>query len=179
VPAQVNTSAWTGTRKVIGLPGREKWTGKVTIGPLVTEEAERPWRAFLRGLKGVENWFRFHLPCNNHVGAKPVVAPGQSPGNSLALTGMSPSTTIARIGQFMTVPLPSGHQRAVELQADLITNASGNATAHFEPAIMEGPTAGVTVETKVPFIPVASVDRKLGLAGADGVTATSFEVEES
>ena len=44
-PAQVNRSQWTGTRKVVGMPGVELWTGKATIADLATEEAERPWRA--------------------------------------------------------------------------------------------------------------------------------------
>lgn len=178
-PSQVNRSGWTGRGKVIGLPGAEMWRGKATIDSLATEVQERPWRAFLYGLGGSLNWFRWPLPCQHHIGPRPVV--GTSPGNgyTLPLTGMQPSTLILRAGQHMTVPLPSGHSRTVVLLAELRTDALGKATASFRPALGEVPTVGATVETGYPFIPVRPASATLGLTSADGISGTSFDVEEA
>lgn len=178
-PAQVNRSAWTGTRKVVGMPGVELWQGKATIDTIATEEEERPWRAFLFGLRGPVNWFKWLLPCNTHIGPKPTVAAGASDGYTLPLTGMQPNARILRAGQFMTVPLPSGHNRTVCLTNDLRTDASGNATATFEPALGETPVEGATVETVDPFIPMSPVEPTQGLGSADGVSGASFDVEEA
>lgn len=178
-PAQVNRSAWTGRRKVIGLPGAETWTGAVTIDTISTENEERPWRAFLAALRGPDNWFKWMLPCATHLGAKPNVASGAGNGYTLPLTGMQPSTTILRAGQYMTVPLPSGHKRAVCLTADLVANGSGAGTASFAPALGETPAAGATVETLAPYIPMAPTQTTLGFDMADGLSGTSFEVEEA
>ncbi|MES2904634.1 MAG: hypothetical protein V4696_10655 [Pseudomonadota bacterium] len=178
-PAQVNRSAWTGRRKVIGLSGAELWRGQATIDLIATEEDERQWRAFLFGLRGPVNWFRWALPCQRHIGPRPAVAAGASNGYTLPLDGMQASATILRAGQFMTVPLPSGHSRTVCLTADLRTNGSGQATATYEPALNETPTENATVETADPFIPMSPTDPTQGLDSQDGVSGASFDVEEA
>lgn len=178
-PAQVNRSTWTGRRKVIGLAGVETWRGAVSIAPITTEIQERQWRAFLFALKGPQNWFKVLLPCNQHPGGKPTVAAGAGAGYTLLLTGMQPSTTILRAGQFMTVPLPGGHQRAVCLTADLVANSSGNGTATFAPALNQIPATGATVETLAPFIAASPTEPVLGLATTQGISGTSFEFEEA
>lgn len=178
-PAQVNRSTWTGRRKVIGLAGVETWRGAVSIPPIATEEQERQWRAFLFALGGPQNWFRARLPCNVHLGNRPTVASGASAAYSIPLTGMQPSTTILRAGQYMTVPLPSGHFRAVCLTANLVSNGSGNGTAVFRPALNEVPATGATVETLNPFIAAAPTESVIGLATSQGVTGASFAFEEA
>lgn len=178
-PAQVNRSTWTGYRKVVGLAGTEVWQGAVAIDGLATEEEERQWRAFIFALGGPENSFRWPLPCNIHIGPKPRVNAATGDGYSLPLDGMTPNTRILRAGQFITVPLPSGHQRAVCLTADLVTNGSGQATAQFKPALNEVPADNAEVETAFPFIPMAPVESVMSLGTAQGVSATSFDVEEA
>lgn len=178
-PQQVNRSGWTGRRKVVGLPGTETWRGTVAIADIATELEERAWRAFLFGLAGPENWFRWDLPCQTHIGPKPQVNAATGSGYSLPLKSMAPNAMILRAGQYMTVPLPSGHQRTVCLTADLVTNGSGNATAQFRPALNEVPANNATVETSQPFIPMSPVSTDMGLATEEGVSFTSFEVEES
>lgn len=178
-PTQVNRSLWTGRRKVMGLAGAETWRGSVTLDTIATENDERDWRAFLFGLKGPQNWFRWLLPCNQHIGPKPTVAAGAGNGYTLPLEGMQSDARILKAGQYMTVPLPSGHARAVCLLQDLRTDASGNATATFEPALNETPTLGATVETTDPYIPMSPVEGSMGLALSNGVSGTSFDVEEA
>lgn len=178
-PAQINRSGWTGRGKVVGLPGAEMWRGQATIDTLSTEMQERPWRAFVYGLGGSLNWFRWPLPCQRHIGPRPVVGASPGSGYSLPLTGMQPSTTILRAGQHMTVPLPSGHARTVVLLSELRTNGAGSATANFRPALGEVPSPGATVETGYPYIPVRPVAPTLGLSSAGGISGTSFDVEEA
>lgn len=179
VPSQTNRSGWTSRGKSVGLPGAEMWFGRATIDSLSTEQQERPWRAFLFGLNGRLNWFRWPLALQSHIGPRPLVGP--SPGNAytLPLTGMQPSTLILRAGQYMTVPLPSGHSRTVLLLAELRTDGAGNATATFTPQLGETPSVGATVETGRPFIPMRPVESRLGLNSADGMSGTSFDVEEA
>lgn len=178
-PAQVNRSVWTGRRKVIGLAGTQVWQASVAIADLATEEAERPWRAFLFGLEGPQNSFRLPLPCNQHIGPKPRVNAATTSGNTLPLDGMQPSTLILPAGSYMTVPLPSGHARAVCLIADLRTNASGQATATFAPELGEVPADNAVVETAAPYIPMSPTESLMGLDTSQGVSGTAFDVEEA
>ena len=178
-PSQLNRSGWTGKRKVVGLPGIELWRGKATIDILPTEELERPWRAFLFALRGPVNYFKWILPCNTHAGSRPVVAAGPGDGYTLPLSGMAVSQTILEAGQFMTVPLPSGYNRAVCLTADLVSDGAGAGTATFEPALSETPTVAATVETLDPYIRMALVSTTQGFTMDGGVAATSFDVEEA
>ncbi|MXP42993.1 hypothetical protein [Allopontixanthobacter sediminis] len=178
-PAQVNRSIWTGGRKVVGLAGAELWRGSASIDDLATEEEERPWRVFVFGLKGPQNWFRWPLPCASHIGPKPTVASGAGDAYTLPLTGIQPNARILMAGQYMTVPLPSGHNRPVMLMSDLRGDASGNATAEFTPALGEVPVLGATVETVAPFIPMSLTDPRQGFALSEGVSGSSFDVEEA
>lgn len=178
-PSQANRSAWTGRRKVLALPGAERWRGQVSIQDIATESEERDWRSFLAKLIGPQNWFKWLLPCHQHIGPKPVVAAGAAAGNSLVLEGIEPNARILHAGQYMTVPLPSGHYRAVVLVDDLRADATGVATASFYPALNEIPTAGAEVETTDPFVPMSPTTGVLGLSLNEGVSGTSFEVEEA
>lgn len=176
---QINRSAWTATRKVIGLPGASLWRGQVEVRDIATELEERPWRSFKAKLRGVQNWFRVYLPCQTHIGNMPTVAAGAGNAYSLPLTGMHPSTTILQAGQHLTVPLPSGHARSVRLEADLITDASGNATAVFSPALNEVPVLGVTVESAKPYIRVTASTPDNPWSQDEGISGFSMDIEEA
>lgn len=178
-PAQVNRSVWTGRRKVVGLAGTQTWRASVAIADIATEDAERPWRAFLFALEGPQNHFRLPLPCNCHIGPKPVVNAATDAGNTLPLDGMQPDTLILLAGSYITVPLPSGHARAVCLTADLRTNSSGQATAAFKPELGEVPADNAVIESTDPYIPMAPVEALMGFDTDQGVSGTAFEVEEA
>lgn len=151
VPAQANKSAWTGRTKITGLPGAETWALKARVRLRSSLASQRPWRAFAIALRGVQNTFRVRAACNQRTGSNPTVAAGATNGYSAPLSGLPVSATVLRAGDFMTFALPSGHFRLVCLKADLISNASGVATASFEPALGEVPATGSTVETINPF----------------------------
>lgn len=178
-PGQVNRSGWTGTRKVVGLPGVELWLGAASLADIATEEEERPWRAFLFGLSGQANWFKWPLPCNQHPGGKPRVAAGAGSGYTLPLKQMQPNTTILQAGQFMTIPLPSLHNRAVCLTADLVADGNGNGTAQFGPALGEIPAESAIVESLTPFVPMSLTTSEEGFDLSNGVSGTAFDVEEA
>lgn len=177
-PAQVNRSAWTGTRKVIGQPGGGLWTGQVYVDNIATEYDERKWRGFLTGLRGVQNWFKAYLPCQTHIGPQPTVGVGAGNGYTLPLAGMAVSTCILEAGQHITVTLPSGHARAIRLSAPLITDELGKAMAQFGPALNEIPAFGTTVETARPYVPVAADETRIAMPIADGISGFTMAVSE-
>lgn len=178
-PAQVNRSPWTGKRKVTGLPGGEMWFGTASVEDISTESEERQWRAFLMQLRGVQNTFNLRVGCQQHAGSKPRVNSGANKGYTLPIDGMQASSTILLAGQHMTVPLPNGHNRLVVLNADLITNSLGQATAQFEPALNQIPTENAVVETLEPFVPVSQTNSRNGLSYSDGVSGFPIEFEEA
>lgn len=179
VPDQANRSIWTSRTQVVGQPGAETWSIKAAIEPLSTEDEERPWRAFLMGLRGRQNTFNFPLPCQHHIGGKPRVNGATGSGYELPLDGLQPSTRILSAGHFLTVPLPSGHNRCVMLMEDLIADASGEATAVLNFELGEVPDDDAEVETYIPFIPVRSVNGGIGMTWENAVAGASLDLEEA
>ncbi|MGL4640530.1 MAG: hypothetical protein ACRCVX_12480 [Shewanella sp.] len=167
VPAQLNRSEWTSRSKVTGLPGAETWSFSCKVRYRSSRALQRPWDAFFLALKGIENKFRIVRACQRHVGPMPLVAAGAGDGYALPLKGMTPQTTILEAGQFMAVPLPSGHVRLVGLTADLFTDAVGNATAQFAPALGEIPALNTVVETAHPYTFFNLVNRSNRASGPE------------
>lgn len=176
---QVNRSAWTGRRRVSGMPGAQKWYARAVVPHIATEDEERPWRLFLLSLRGPIHWFRFPIACSQHEGSNPTVRSGAGPLTTLALQGLAPSSTALKAGQYMTVPLPSGRHRLVMLTADLTSNSSGQGTATFVPELMETPATGATVETIDPFLMAALMDSRQGWKLSNGVSVFQLNVEEA
>lgn len=179
VPDQMNRSQWTSRSQVVGLPGAESWAIASEIEPIATEKEERAWRAFIFNMRGRQNHFHYPLCYQSHIGPRPVVRTGASNGYSLPLGGMSPSTMILEAGQYLTVPLPSGHFRTVMLTADLVANDSGQGTAQLNVALGETPIVNQTVETANPFIPVRNVDPRVSLSYGGGVSSAQLSLEET
>lgn len=179
VPDQQNRSIWTRRRKIVGLPGAEMWMASFSLEPLATESDERPWRAFLFSLRGRQNHFNYPLPKQRHVGGKPLVNAASASGYELPLDGMQPSTRILSAGHYMTVPLPSGHNRLVMLASDLVTNSSGQATAQLNIELGEIPANNAVVETGEPFIPVCNADPRVTISWENAVAGIGFNLEEA
>ena len=176
---QVNSSRWTGKRKVIGLPGGEQWYAAAFVSDISNEAEERQWRAFLSKLRGVRNWFKLVVACLTHSGSKPKIAAGGAPNYQIPLKGMTASTTILLAGQYMTVPLPSGMNRLVRLESDLVTNSAGNAIANTSPALNEIPAENAVCETVNPFLPVAQTTSRNGLAWDNAISGFQLTLEET
>ena len=176
---QVNRSAWTGRRRVSGMPGAQKWYASAVVPDIATEDEERPWRAFLLSLRGPVHRFRFPVACSQQVGRNPTVRTGAAPFTTLPLQGLRPNATILHAGHYMTVPLPSGHHRLVMLTAPLVTNGSGQADAQFTPELTEAPTAGTVVEITDPYMHAALIDPRQGWKLSGGLSSFIIQAEEA
>lgn len=180
-PAQVNRSGWTGTRKVIGLPGAALWSAKGTFVPILGADAADPWIAFFIGLRGQANCFPLIAVERRQTSiANPVVDAGANAGKTLPLAGLPPYATVLGSGMRMSVPLPNGHVRLVVLQAPLVANAVGKAVAVFLPELSLVPTAGATVEIREPYSLVSQTNPESGWdVGAGQLYPFEMEAEEA
>lgn len=146
-PAQQNMSEWTGARQVLA-SGRGWWECSVTLPPIVGEAAVNPWRAFFGLARGAANDFR--VPVNeiaqSSSTATPLVNGAGQTGRSLNTDGWPISTTVLSAGQFVTI----GNQ-LLQLTANVTSNASGQATISFEPAIRVSPADNAAIEYKNPY----------------------------
>ncbi|APR53366.1 hypothetical protein CA223_05495 [Sphingomonas koreensis] len=151
-PAQRNRSGWTGTSKVIGLPGAAVWQAEGDFVTIVSEANMRPWRAFFLSLKGPVNKFPLRaVEAQQTTHPNPTVRAGGNSGTTVPLAGLPASTAVLPTGAMMTVVLPSGHHRLVCLMAPLNSNGSGQGTATFEPELCEVPAEGAAVEIQWPY----------------------------
>lgn len=175
---QVNRSAWTGRRRVSGMPGAQKWYASAEID-LATEDEERPWRLFLLKLRGPVHRFRFPVACSQRAGANPTVRAGATDFTTLPLQGLPASATVLRGGQYLTVPLPSGHHRLVMLTEDLVSSPAGLGTATFVPELTEVPAEGTSVETVAPYMHAALIDPRQGWKISNGVSVFAISAEEA
>jgi hypothetical protein len=178
-PRQFNRSEWTKRGKTIDLGGGDSWSFTFHVEDVVTEIDERPWRVFLVNLGGPANKFRLQVACSQHDNDNPTVMSGATAGNTLSMQGLPISSTALRAGQFMTVPLPSGHERLLMLVQNLNTNASGQGTAVFKPSLDEIPTAGTVVETINPWSLVRLPEARNGWKVSDGVSEFQFAADEA
>ena len=173
-PAQSNRS-WSGRSKAIGLPGSQTRFGSFRTRAQSTEVKRRPWRAFAASLQGIVNYFDVRVAKFQRYGDNPTVRAGTGSGKTLLLAGLPLNTYPLRAGQYVTVPLPSGHHRIAMLLADLVTDGSGNATATLDVELGEVPTTGVTVETLNPYVRARATSRRIPLNPPGGVWQIEFE----
>lgn len=178
-PAQTNRSIWTGRSQTVGLPGAEIWSFNATIETLTTEAEERPWRGFLFRLGGGKNSFDLRLCKQCHIGPKPVIGAAATAGYEVPLTGMTPNLSILEAGQYITVPLPSGHHRLAMLTDALRSDASGNALAKINVGLGEIPFLGAAVETSEPYCPVKAFDPNPELTYEGSTSTASLELMEA
>jgi hypothetical protein len=177
-PAQINRSGWTGRRQVAGLPGGAIWTASGEFVPIIKEANARQWRGFFASLRGAFN--TFYLPAtegDQHALALTVRVNGSlQAGRSLAIDGLPNSTTVLAAGTFIS--LPSTNQLLI-LTAALTSNASGQATAIFEPALRITPADNAIVETKNPVAHVALTSDTTGWSVDPGqLYGFTMDVEE-
>ncbi|GGB15158.1 hypothetical protein GCM10011380_00710 [Sphingomonas metalli] len=177
-PAQVNRSGWTGTRKVVGLPGASLWSSTATIEGIATEDEEAGIRAFFVALRGMRNTFRLQAGCQQTDVTTATVRTGAGNSDTLPMENLPANATVLTAGKFLTVQLPSGHFRLVCLTLPLVTNGQGMGTAVFGPELGEIPVAGTAVELANPFALMA-MTKPFSLQRADGLANFSIECEEA
>lgn len=149
---QVNRSGWTGTRKVVGLPGAQGWTATGTFVTQIGADRAKPWKAFFIALDGQANSFPLiAVEAPQTTAANPVVRAGAGNGGTVPLQGLPANQTVLVAGDAMTIFLPSGHRRLVVLTAPLVSNGQGQGTGTFGPELGEVPAAGAAVEIRLPY----------------------------
>lgn len=173
---QVNRSAWSGTRKVMALPGGESFAFSVGCRPVYSESAARAWRAFILSLRGVENHFNLPLVFKGSqfplATANPTVASAVA-GNSFATLNGIPTGGL-KAGMWLTFTLADATKQAVVVLGD---TAAGNQTVAFEPSLRRN--ASGAVEAKVPFAEVAMVSDNTGWNDQNGELSVAFDCEEA
>ena len=151
-PAQENESGWTGTGKIVGLPGAQKWSATGEFVTIIGEDRGKPWRGFFMSLMGPVHSFPVYAGEQiQTVVANPTVAAGAGNANTLPLQGLPANTAVLVAGDFMTVFLPSGYRRLVCLTSPLTSDADGKAVAVFQPELGETPAAGAMVGIQRPY----------------------------
>lgn len=181
VPMQRNVSGWTGTSKGVGLPGSTSWFATVRPHDVGDLDDKRALRLFLGQMKGQANWTRVPAPVPQQTAASnPVTrSAGRTAGFTVPLEGLPASATVLKAGDFITVPLPSGHFRMAMLTADLNSNGAGQGTATFDRELREVPAAAAPVEIREPFSAMRLSRSRNGWTDAYAVASYSFELEEN
>lgn len=163
-PAQRNRSGWTGTSKLVGLPGAQLWTANGTFVTIIGQDRAKPWKAFFLALRGQQNAFRLVAveKAQTAIANPRVVSGSPYTATSVMLEGLPASTAVLVAGDMMTIPLAGGHERLVGLQQPLVSDANGRATAVFEPEIGEPPIGGSAVEIQWPWSLVSQTSEPAG-----------------
>lgn len=146
-PSQTNISAWTGQRQTV-VSNRGWWECEITFPPIVGTTNINVWRSFLAKTQGQANDFRVPVDetPQSTASATPAVNGAGQTGRSLVTDGWPASTTVLVAGQFVTI-----EEQLLQLTADVVSNASGQATITFEPPIRVSPVDNSNIEFKNPF----------------------------
>jgi hypothetical protein len=159
VPQQVNVSEWTGRRQVMRLPGAARWQVSAAHVPLLGEASARPWRAFLAGLRGSENRFRFRATEALQTGIGGALATNAATAmgaTSMQMIGAAQGWTLRR-GMFVTVVVGAVEQLLCVTQ-DAVADAARIATISFEPELRVAVPSATPVEHTRPWALVALDD---------------------
>lgn len=174
-PAQQNISQWTGARQVLA-SGRGWWECGLTLPPIVGETDANSWRAFMALARGAVNDFR--VPVNeiaqSSATATPLVNGAGQTGRSINTDGWPASTTVLYAGQFVTIA-----NQLLQLTANITSNASGQATISFEPAIRVATVDNAAIEFKNPYALMYFLEDPGYSVGPGLVYSISFNLRES
>ncbi len=162
VVASQNESIFSMAQQAYKFPG-ERWEGDVTFTPMKQSEVAEV-QAFFDDLYGVYGTFLYGDPMYLAFGKRgvgggaPVVNGAGQTGNTLNISGCPVSTTgwLKKADYFQ---LGSGATaRLYRLNADVNSDASGNATLTFNPALRSSPAdlAALTIDNPMTVMKAAS-----------------------
>lgn len=174
-PAQVNTSGWTGRRQVLA-SGRGWWECSISLTPIVGQENYRPWAAFLALTDGPVNDFRVPVdptPQTTLVNTVRVKGADQT-GNTLITDGWPASVTVLKAGMFVTVA-----DQLLQLTSNVTTNASGEVTLTFKPALRVAPADNTVIEYKNPYCLMFLKDEPTPSIDQGYIYGLTFNLRES
>jgi hypothetical protein len=169
-PAQANRSGWTGSTRIIILPGAENHKFSLTFDPLATETAIREARAFFYALRGIANTFDLPYLPTPQTGPNTTVSSGGAAG---ATTVTVASAAGILPGMPISIVLPSGHKRLV-----VVISKAGNVLT-FAPAMTENAAVGAPVEVLNPVCRVRLQDPMFNYTDDMGIGGFAVDVEEA
>jgi hypothetical protein len=174
-PAQVNVSSWTGGRQVLP-SNRGWWECQLTLPPIVTTALVNPWRSFIAQMRGTVNDTQIPVDATaqSAIANTMLVNGANQTGRSINVDGLPNSTTVLTAGQFVTI----GNQ-LLQLTANVTTNASGQATLSFEPAIRNAPADNAVVEFKNPYCLMCFTEEPTLSAEPGYIYSLSLNLRES
>lgn len=141
-------SPFTGAEQVSGMDD-DRWYGRFTYAAMTRAEAAPLLAAIAaqRGGRGeivvYDPDFATRLTTDNSVGA---VNGGAQAGMSLVTDSWTPSTTIAKAGEYAYVAM-TGYYQVFRLTADAVTNGAGQVTLALDAPLRSSPAdnAGVYI----------------------------------
>lgn len=130
-PAQETRSAFTGTTRILLLPG-DRYRAQVDVAPRALADF-LPWRAFSAAVRGRANTFLVPVikPNEQGTGGSLVVFVdgGGQTGPSINLKSMPASQTILPAGAIIHIATTIDNQRPFVLTAPLVSDAAGKGAA--------------------------------------------------
>lgn len=149
-------SSYTGKRQVSRL-SYALWVFEGRM-PSLSQEAAAPWRSFLARLEGQVNTFKLPVPgvagpLSRYSGAvgKPAAPLSGVGASSVYTNGWQPNTLLLKDGDYFNI------ENELKLcTADVMSNASGQATILFAPPLRRTATTGDILELQAPFVVVSA-----------------------
>ena len=162
---QLQRSVWTGrTRELVNGPS-DRWTCSGEIRQM-NDAKLIIWRAFQMRMK--QPGARVRLPAT--IGSQHAVGSGLPDtctvgaalafGQTVVLTGLTPSAVNLPAGALLTIALPSGDEQMLGLLADLLADEVGNAIAQLDCPLRESPALGAAVQLAEPYALMRAIDPK-------------------
>lgn len=175
MPSQTNISEWTGRRQTVA-SNRGWWECQFTLPPLVGGTRVNPWRSFVVQARGQVNDFQVPVDptAQSAVVATPLINGAGQTGRSLASDGWPVSSTVLQAGQFITI-----NNQLLQLTANVVSNASGQATLTFEPPIRVSPADNAAIEFKNPYCLMYMLEEPTISVEAGYVYSLSLNLRES
>jgi len=175
MPSQTNISEWTGRRQTVA-SNRGWWECQFTLPPLVGVTRVNPWRSFVVQARGQVNDFQVPVDptAQSAVVATPLINGAGQTGRSLASDGWPVSSTVLQAGQFLTI-----NNQLLQLTANVVSNASGQATLSFEPPIRVSPADNAAIEFRNPYCLMYMLEEPTISVEAGYVYSLSLNLRES
>lgn len=174
-----SSSPFTGQQQLYRYPG-EYWEGEITFRPAKRADA-RLIQAFLAELRGKSGTFLYGDPDAIQqgvmgVGGAILVNGSGQTGNSLVVDGMTPSTAnILKAGDYFQLGT-GANARLHMVTQPLDSNASGQGTVYFEPALRSSPADNLAFILAAPMTVMRSIDNVAEWSSAEDMVVNGITV---
>jgi len=153
------------------------WSARLVL-PKMTDAESRPWRAFINSLKGPLNSFDFAFPDRTAPlgtgNGTPLVNGSSQTGSSIITDGWANSEVVLKAGDLFQIG-----DYAYEVESDVTSDGSGNATITFNPGLKAAPLDNAAITTTNVTTKMKLTTNAVGfITSLVGHTQVSFIIEE-